>query len=354
MNVTALRDGLPDLVPEESGGSRVPVSNPGLEIDRYVPRRDDKNGALRALFKRAASSPPPDLYETAYWRWLARIGGLAGLRARIFEVRSRLIVGLGTESVHERSITLLRPYGVPQIPGSALKGLARHYLQARLGISPFPNPAPATDEIIRTEQEQQFDALFGTTAEAAYVTFLDAWWVPSRADDPGPLAEDVITVHHPDYYRSRGETSRSRDETSAPTDLDDPNPVAFLSARGRFLVAVQGETPEWAEFALAVLERSLAKWGVGAKTSSGYGRLVPADDRELDDHPLAGFVEALPDGPARQRLPDFYASALRLPEDRRRPTLQAISDRAQRTRALRELRNEPWFGDLTTLLGGQA
>src|ERR1700680_515711 len=40
---------------------------------------------------------------------------------------SRLIVGLGSENVLETGIRLHHTYGLPVIPGSALKGLAAHY-----------------------------------------------------------------------------------------------------------------------------------------------------------------------------------------------------------------------------------
>jgi len=48
--------------------------------------------------------------------------------AEIFpeKTKSRLIVGLGDESVYETSIRLHRNYGVPYIPGSALKGITKH------------------------------------------------------------------------------------------------------------------------------------------------------------------------------------------------------------------------------------
>jgi CRISPR-associated protein Cmr6 len=75
---------------------------------------------------------------------------------------------------------------------------------------------------------------------------------------------DVITVHHPEYYRG---------ENLPPADWDNPNPVPFLSATGSYLVALHG--PEsWVEAAFKILQLALAEEGIGAKTSSGYGRMV--------------------------------------------------------------------------------
>jgi CRISPR-associated protein Cmr6 len=42
-------------------------------------------------------------------------------------VQGRLIVGLGGDNVLETGLTLHHTYGVPLIPGNALKGLAAHY-----------------------------------------------------------------------------------------------------------------------------------------------------------------------------------------------------------------------------------
>src|SRR5207302_10163433 len=56
-----------------------------------------------------------------------------GAKKRIAHVKGRMIIGLGDESVLETAITLHRTYGVPYIPGSALKGLAAAYVRQRLG-----------------------------------------------------------------------------------------------------------------------------------------------------------------------------------------------------------------------------
>jgi hypothetical protein len=56
-------------------------------------------------------------------------------------------------------------------------------------------------------------------------------------------------------------------------------PVSFLSARpgAQFLIALSGP-PGWPELAQHLLLEALALWGVGGKTSSGYGRMVRHDD----------------------------------------------------------------------------
>lgn len=72
-----------------------------------------------------------------------------------------------------------------------------------------------------------------------------------------------MTVHYPKYYQG---------EPIAPSGIESPNPVAFLTTRGRFLLAVSG--PEaWAEAALDILQEALLEAGLGAKTAAGYGRM---------------------------------------------------------------------------------
>ena len=235
------------------------------------------------LIGKACNWRGDDLYRLAFQQYRAR---LEQLEARAAEVRTldRVIVGLGADNPLETSITLNRLYGVPLIPGSALKGLARSYLRNQVRTHLDGAVGPSWEECDRV--------LFGDTSECGKVVFFDAWWVP---DGEPPLSKDVITVHHPGYYNPPG------GKRQAPTDFDDPNPVSFVSARGRFLVAVKGPDEGWTGFALQLLLQALEDYGVGAKTSSGYGRLVAEDQGQpdgsgpanLEDSFLKGFLARL-------------------------------------------------------------
>ena len=184
--------------------------------------------------------------------------------------RGRLVIGLGAEAVLENSITLQRTYGVPIIPGSALKGLAASYAHRRLAEPGWrkPSKAEAKEENEGNRPVSQHTLLFGTAHSAGYVTFFDAWYVPGSG---GPLHPDVLTVHHRDYYGERGKSQNSR-EGVPPADWDDPIPAPFLSASGCYLVALVGPE-EWVDRAFSLLEWALDDEGIGAKTSSGYGRM---------------------------------------------------------------------------------
>ncbi|MCX7806131.1 MAG: hypothetical protein N3A38_13205, partial [Planctomycetota bacterium] len=79
-----------------------------------------------------------------------------------------------------------------------------------------------------------------------------------------------------------------------PTDFDDPNPVTYLSVTGSFLVCVSPDSPgeqgkKWAALALQLLCEALENWGVGGKTSSGYGRMAKEADQK---QPPPGMTSA--------------------------------------------------------------
>jgi CRISPR-associated protein Cmr6 len=166
-------------------------------------------------------------------------------------VQGRMVVGLGNESVLETNISVHRTYGVPFIPGSALKGLVSSYAHQRLeGWQ---------------EGSDAHRIMFGDTSNAGYVTFYDA--LPQT----WALHQDVITVHHSGYYS--GELDKDSKKLLPPADWDDPIPISFISASGTFLIALAG--PEvWVARAFGILEKALLEMCVGAKTSSGYGRLI--------------------------------------------------------------------------------
>jgi len=219
----------------------------GLWIDKFLPHQEKGAGDVKADHFACSVRPVDQLYKEFYARWeksLAELGAQT-CRARVL---GRLSIGLGGESVLETSITLHHTYGVPYIPGSALKGLAASYARRRLD-----KWTPDHSEV-----------LFGDTDAAGYVTFFDALYIPDTTQANSALALDVMNVHYPDYYRGT--------KDAAPADWDSPTPVSFLSAVGSYLIAVQGPE-EWVKAAFEILGYALKEEGIGAKTSSGYGRM---------------------------------------------------------------------------------
>ncbi len=241
----------------------------GLWLDKYLrkqtPRnRDGETGEeeRRTLVDEVAAIPTPSLYNDFFQRWQAALTSahVKTQSARLLDCR--LAIGLGAESVIETGITLHRTYGVPYIPGSALKGLAAHYARCRLDDVWHP-------------QGDAYKILFGyaekTEAAAGYVTFYDALYIPAGIPDDtaSPLKPDVLTIHHQAYYNQP-------DSNAAPADWDSPTIVPWLSATGTYLIAIGGVSgaETWVDAAFTILNMALVEMGVGAKTSSGYGRMV--------------------------------------------------------------------------------
>lgn len=207
-----------------------------------------------------------------------------------FTTTSRLLVGHGNPSGADVGLTVHHTWGVPMIPGSALKGVLAHYVDAVYGDIGAPDderlerrkwrgPTIGADGRVALEDRagEYYAALFGSptvtgdakAARAGLVTFHDALYVPGSAKNEKPFARDVLTVHQKSYYDNAGKQGGP-----TPTDWDDPNPVGFITVRPRvrFLLALTGPN-EWTALAMRFLRDALATWGAGGKTSAGYGRL---------------------------------------------------------------------------------
>ncbi len=201
---------------------------------------------------------------------------------RDFETVGSMVIGLGGSNVLETGLTLNPTYGTPMIPGSSLKGITAHYCSAVLGATD-PNYS-AGGKI--------YEALFGTEStvqeqNAGYIRFYDAWMLPESVKKA--LVDDVMTPHHGEYYSGEAET---------PTDFDDPNPVTFLSLKGKFKVWLACEEPdeakrsEWLEFVHNLVKAALECYGVGGKIRAGYGRMkaiLSEEDKQRKAAKAAGF-----------------------------------------------------------------
>ncbi|MEN2981677.1 MAG: type III-B CRISPR module RAMP protein Cmr6 [Thermus sp.] len=255
----------------------------GLWLDKYLAeaKREDTE-AKGKLVKEVAGIAEPQEYGAFFDRYLEALRSV-GAETRAATARSRLAVGLGGEGVLETSLTLHRTYGVPYIPGSALKGLASRYAHLYLEGEAWRRNLGA---FARGEAQA---GLFGTTEEQGAVVFFDALPYPKT----WKIHPDIMNPHHAGYYGG-GETP--------PADWDSPVPVPFLSVTGTFLLALapapgvpREEARPWLQAAWRILAWALREEGVGAKTASGYGRL------ELEEAPTPPPPQAV-SSPAYEAL----------------------------------------------------
>ncbi|HKH48237.1 MAG TPA: type III-B CRISPR module RAMP protein Cmr6 [Thermoanaerobaculia bacterium] len=230
-----------------------PTTHAGLWLDKGLANVDGAGGHRQEHFEGLTQSIKiPGTYRAFFARWREQVAQVPPCTILAeARVKGRMIVGLGAESILETGITLNHTYGVPYLPGSSLKGLATSFAHKMLEDADWRKGTGASHRV-----------LFGDQESSGYVTFHDALWIPESADQL-PFDLDVMTVHHPKYYQG---------EPIAPSGIESPNPVAFLTTRGSFLLAVSGPKV-WATAALDILQDALHEEGLGAKTAAGYGRM---------------------------------------------------------------------------------
>ena len=267
--------------------------NLGLMLDKYPPqiaveRSEGKSGWLREF----ASNNHIDtqLVESVYKRWK---NALIDMHAQSFTATTawRMAVGLGGETVLETDLTLHHLYGIPFIPGSALKGLTRAYVTGE--IEGYKSKKIEDDNA-------DIQRIFGTQKEAGSVIFFDAMPV----NDKIKIDLDIMNAHYPKYYG----------EKQPPANDQDPNPVTFLTvANTTFLFALAPrrlpketypQDTKDTEDAMRWLQGALRDYGVGGKTSAGYGYFTILQQQEATDAPPE------PEAPrpyVRPNIPTFVA-----------------------------------------------
>src|SRR6266702_7738916 len=231
--------------------------NLALILDKYPPQHvvaDTKNKGpwLQGLIKGDHIDAP--LAQSAYNRWRSM---MSAIEATCFDVSLdwRIVIGLGGESVLETDITLHHLYGIPFIPGSALKGLTRAYVTGEIDEHKSKR-IDDDDEIV--------NRIFGTQKGAGTVLFFDAMPLNGEVQ----FVVDIMNPHYPDYYGG----------TKPPTNDQSPIPVTFLTVTDTtftFALAPRNSNdPEHkadVEKVKGWLREALQKYGVGGKTSAGYG-----------------------------------------------------------------------------------
>src|SRR5579885_3518173 len=200
---------LPERISRVVRGHHNHYQNPGLILDKYVPRIviDDtkqKGPWLRTLCTEYAIDK--ELVQAIYRRWQAL---LTAHNATQFDatLEWRMVVGLGGESVLETDITLHHLYGIPYIPGSALKGLTRAYATSEEEEGHLSKKIDEDDKTIQR--------VFGSQERAGTVIFFDAMPVNGKF----AVDLDIMNAHYPEYYG----------QNKLPTNDQNPNPVTFLT-----------------------------------------------------------------------------------------------------------------------------
>jgi len=233
--------------------------NIGLFFDKYIAWYREKNKEKCGIKKQISllrndqslkvpfHLVPLDLYKNYRNRFKFLIHNLEALNYKIgiqyLKLKWRLAINLGAVSVYETSMLFHRNYGVPIIPGSAVKGVVHHYAEEYKEI---PEAAK----------------IFGSQDKKGEVIFFDALPIIDEKEQRDFIVLDVMNIHYGDYYQ-KGEI---------PGDWMNPNPVFFLTVEGvKFIFTIVSKDEKLKEKAIELLKEAVSTMGIGAKTSAGYG-----------------------------------------------------------------------------------
>lgn len=181
----------------------------------------------------------------------------------------RLIVGLGNESVYETSMTLHHIYGIPYIPGQAVKGVVRNWIINEIFGQNKKGKTDLKGAEKRALDNLGFRKIFGKQDNQGKVIFFDAF--PTGKIN---LKTDIMNPHYGPYYS----------EGKPPADYHNPIPIFFLTVENtqfEFIIGIKEKDNQQIELgkfngkilqvASDWIKNALQEHGIGAKTAVGYG-----------------------------------------------------------------------------------
>jgi len=209
--------------------------------------------------------------------WVAQVTGNTGVSSLLKEYRDRqtdfiasqggdyriyqsiipVVSGLGRSNPVENGFVWHQTLGTPYFPGSSIKGAVRAWAK-------------------QTLSEEQVNLLFGADADSGNTSLGTVIFLDALPYQQCVVQHDVMTPHYSDWYSA--ESTQLRD--NLPGDWHSPTPIPFLSIapKQKFMFGFICKNKSDTEVILRLLEETLFELGLGAKTSSGYGRFRPDDE----------------------------------------------------------------------------
>jgi CRISPR-associated protein Cmr6 len=226
--------------------------------DSWVLKDNGKKKWLESVQKNRKIGDGDLLAETVgrYIRLVLSLGG----KIKFFRNTAPFVTGLGQSHPVETGFTWHHNLGVPYLPGSSLKGVARAWAESWWKGTADEDKSNLIWQIFGSKDENE--------RKVGKLIFFDA--LPIR---PVVLKTDVMTPHYTPYYQNG---------KNIPGDWYNPIPIPFLTmAPGQIFIFGVAPRKEMQirdlELALNWLTESLGVMGAGAKTAVGYGcfELVP-------------------------------------------------------------------------------
>lgn len=239
-----------------------------------------------------------------------------GHRILFGRLESRLAVNLSDGLIQNAGICLDRLFGVPYLPGSAVKGVCRHIaledLRAgRLALRDFQDIFGTADVDFAAngelasfmDGEDKSDAVLDD--KKGCIDFLSAY---PRSE--ARLMVDLTNVHFPKYYPTGDEEELGNEEPRP-----NPFPVVEAGAEFAFCIALNSmggkiKNPARRDALLdkasEILRRAMVESGFGAKTGAGYGWFADETDaigkrRDDEVHIRAEKQRKMAEDEARRR-----------------------------------------------------
>ena len=362
---TAL-ESIPDATPVPVGHAfelYCPVWNDSSD---YQPSPDGKTKALDAI---ARCQLDPELGDAVNARTAATALGQNQSTTLSLPLisTSALITGSGIEHPTDNGYSLLKPYGMPYLAGSGIKGTLRAAAENQALFNPegewtmadvwwlfgwesqvdYWKPAKnVKDEDNRTLAFQRWlnsksPALDGAMTLLQVMAGSDSDHSTEKLNDlrngnlnPESYAfrglldfwdmllpkatstVDIMTPHYSGYYQGKG----------APDETESPVPISFLAiaagARGRMTLQWRGDRPglaalepvkqlqvSWRSKLSTLIEDTILWEGFGAKTAVGYGRFtIDSDTQHQDETRLVEAKQAIEQQKQQQRAAELQSS----------------------------------------------
>ncbi len=198
----------------------------------------------------------------------------------------RMVVGLGTESIYETSMTLHHVYGIPYMPASSIKGVVRswiinevfgsenlHFAEGyAIENKEFCDVFGCPKKLNIKNPDRSFKSYYSQTdgekkgTRIGNIIFFDAFPLEIPTIEP-----DIMNEHYPDYYGKK----------QPPTDSQNPIPILFLTVKDtsfQFVLGTRnGELSNYIIGGRTIsewLKEALEEHGIGAKTAVGYGQMT--------------------------------------------------------------------------------
>lgn len=248
-------------------------------LEKFIP-------AYNGWISTSDNIPSRDEWMCAFGDKCAHIVGTA---------KGRLLINQQSSVLENSGLCFHRNFGVPYIPGSAVKGAARHYAWEQwkncsseaekkeiaekiADTFGFPTGDDGLNDFIKENKIREKDSY-----SSGSVAFLAATAQYSKKAQP-KLVLEIATPHHTNYYNDKQEKKAFDNENPVPIFF----PAIEKGATFDFYIVALKDSADL-DFAKKMLEEMLRANGLGAKTAAGFGWFDDIKEVSLQDSATNAF-----------------------------------------------------------------